>query len=778
MKKIIQFSLLTTILFGTFIAGTIGNNNQSAASAITYDPAAGAQYYNDPELYYQGIDPSLTGEDLVEALSTLTSTGFTTHSYSSLPSIYQYSDSSGGGMQMVYTGTVKSFTAGSMPGSTNKEHVWPASWYGTGDREEGAGSPGADAHNVWPAASDLNSKRGSCAFDELDFSSAWKCKEFGTYDYGDSSDNNSFVWSTAFNNSNGQNDDVMYPSEGHRGAIARILMYVATRYHNDTRYPVALHDQATTLKIGRIGKLSTLLKWHYLEPPTEWEINRNNEVAIRWHHNRNPFIDNPEYATLIYQYLPEPDENAPTDEVLNVIETYGNVEYDEPTSISVDSTELSLAVGQEYQFKVSVLPSSAKQMVGYKTSNSSIATVTSAGLVKGISKGDTTIEIYAVDNPDINVKINVSIKELESISISGTPYKTTYYERDIFEPTGLVVTGTFSDGSTTTINNEDCQWLDGVSGETRLSFGTTSIKCIYQGHSANYVGIVVLEKELVGYEKVSMPLSDYSGRYLLVSEEYNKALDGSISLDKKNSDKQIQVAIEDNQILGDYSENEFIITSSGNNQYSLTSSYGQTFGSTSSGDFKAGTYTNTIDIVNGQAIIKCGNLTLRYNANLFRYYSSSNQGDPVYLYQYIDSGEPDINLAEATNFAQGFNAAHICGADNYTKASSTLWLEQQAIFEELSEGAKAILINGIANQYSTNEIENCLARYDRIIYLYGRDETLFPDYMQRNKEKLYANNSFEFVLLNKTSYLVIILLVLSFAAASSFYLINCIYKKK
>lgn len=380
-----------TIGVGAAVAFNHGFNT-SIVAAETSDPAAGASYYatNEDDKYYQGISDTLTGENLIVALSTLTTTGFVNHGYSELPSIYQYSDlslSGNGKMRMAYTGTEVSFSAGSMPSNTNKEHVWPASWYGNGSRTESAGSPGADAHNVWPSASDLNSKRGSCAFDELNFTTSYKCYEFGRTDwsYGTEGDNDSYVWSTAFNYSNGQSTDAMYPSKGNRGAIARILMYVATRYRNNTTYPVMLHDQAITLNTGRIGKLSTLLKWHFEEPPSEWEIKRNNEVATRWHHDRNPFIDHPEYASRIYYYLPEPGASAPTTAVKTAIETYGSITQ----SIKLDKTTLSINLGESAKINISSNPNN--ETISFLSSNNNVATVDNNGNISAISVGTATI---------------------------------------------------------------------------------------------------------------------------------------------------------------------------------------------------------------------------------------------------------------------------------------------------------------------------------------------------------------------------------------------------
>ena len=181
MRKLRQIFLLIALAFtaGAASLSSLYRAQTPQDIAAVSNPAEGASYYaaNRNDLYYSGIDDTLTGEDLIVALSTLTSTGFVSKSYSSLPDIYRYSDVSltnSGKMVMVYTGTEVSFSPGDMPSNANKEHVWPASWYGNGSRTESAGSPGADAHNVWPSATELNSKRGSCAFDELDFSSSYK----------------------------------------------------------------------------------------------------------------------------------------------------------------------------------------------------------------------------------------------------------------------------------------------------------------------------------------------------------------------------------------------------------------------------------------------------------------------------------------------------------------------------------------------------------------------------------------------------------------------------
>ena len=514
-KNLKLIGLLSLLLSNNALLNVSTNLDHNISVVRQANPASGSSYYatNEDDKYYQGIDDSLVGVDLITALSTLTSDGFVSHSYKSLPQIYQYSDVSltdSSKMVMAYTGTEVSFDASDeMPNNTNKEHVWPASWYGNGDRTESPGSPGADAHNVWPAATALNSKRGSCAFDELDFSTNYKCYEFSSSDfsYGNPSDNNTFVWSTAFNTSNGQNTDAMYPAKGHRGQIARILMYVATRYYNNTTYPVMLHDNATTLKTGRIGKLSTLLKWHFEEPPTEWEIKRNNEVATRWHHNRNPFVDHPEYAARIYYYMNEPGQSSPTNAVKNAIETYGNMEKPTLENISISPSSLSLGIGNSQSLSITATPTNASKNVTWSSDNTSVATVSSTGVVTGISKGSATITATSVENPSLTSSITVTVKQLTSIEVSGTLTKTTYYAGNKIDPTGLIVTATYSDGSTSLIDNSSCAWLDATTRSSSLSKDTTSFICKYNEFEKTINGITVLENT---GGKIDISISSFS----------------------------------------------------------------------------------------------------------------------------------------------------------------------------------------------------------------------------------------------------------------------------
>lgn len=48
------------------------------------------------------------------------------------------------------------------------------------------------------------------------------------------------------------------------------------------------------------GKISVLLQWNAEDPVSTFEMRRNDVIWNDWQHNRNPFIDHPEWAAQVY----------------------------------------------------------------------------------------------------------------------------------------------------------------------------------------------------------------------------------------------------------------------------------------------------------------------------------------------------------------------------------------------------------------------------------------------------------------------------------------------
>jgi len=178
----------------------------------------------------------------------------------------------------------------------NREHSWPKSWFG------GEVYPMySDLYHLYPTDGYVNNKRDN-------------------YPYGEV---NTATW-TSLNGSKlgssktpGYSGVVFEPINEYKGDFARSYFYMATRYYKeDTGWPGSEMVVGAQLKPWAVG---VLLKWANMDVVSQKEINRNNAIfAIQ--HNRNPFIDNPDYAIKIWG-TNTGVENKP---VTNVIHAYPN----------------------------------------------------------------------------------------------------------------------------------------------------------------------------------------------------------------------------------------------------------------------------------------------------------------------------------------------------------------------------------------------------------------------------------------------------------------------
>lgn len=96
---------------------------------------------------------------------------------------------------------------------------------------------------------------------------------------------------------------VFEPIDEFKGDFARMLMYAAVRYENllpffdttNTRNPFDSR-QEQGLKPWQVN---VMMEWHLADPVSEREIARNNKI-FEIQGNRNPFIDHPEFAAMIW----------------------------------------------------------------------------------------------------------------------------------------------------------------------------------------------------------------------------------------------------------------------------------------------------------------------------------------------------------------------------------------------------------------------------------------------------------------------------------------------
>lgn len=404
--------------------------------------------------YYAPLDTSSNGETFRSKLDQLiTETHKKRTSYDGLKEVFKTSDADpnkSGNIIWFYTGTSVPYN-GTL-GSTNREHVWPKDG---GKAFSATSDAGSDAHHLRPTEQNLNSTRGSRQFGEVPTTASNIVEQAG---------------STSYENLCYAAGNVFYPGEGYRGATARILMYVETRWGDEFQLKFVLGEGKTKT----IGGIETLMKWHYQEPPTAEEIRRNDAV-FKIQGNRNPFIDHPEFATKIYCYDGK-SYNSRLQAVAAKYDTYttGGADIE---SISLSPATTTLSVGQEISLNATIAPANAKRNLTWTSLNPNVATIDATGKVTAVANGTSTITCQSTDNPSIKCTAQITVKSVTAIEVNGTPAKIVYNDGEKFNPAGLKISATYSDGTKGNLDNSACQWLDGVTRKTTLSVGTTSVIC-------------------------------------------------------------------------------------------------------------------------------------------------------------------------------------------------------------------------------------------------------------------------------------------------------------
>lgn len=216
-----------------------------------------------------------------------------------------YSDVPDGTAAYTYTYTSDQCGNYSGEGSCyNREHSFPKSWFS----EQ---SPMVtDLFHVVPSDGYVNSKRNNYPFGEVG-SASWK------------STNGSKVGACV---TDGYSGTVFEPVDEYKGDFARIYFYMATRYYGeDSSWPgSAMVDGAQP----EAWALAMLKRWHEADPVSEKEINRNDAIYNDWQHNRNPFVDHPEYVDSVWNGDTSiPDDTTTLDPSVKQNITMSTVDY-------------------------------------------------------------------------------------------------------------------------------------------------------------------------------------------------------------------------------------------------------------------------------------------------------------------------------------------------------------------------------------------------------------------------------------------------------------------
>jgi len=261
-----------------------------------------------PAGYYNSAN-GLTGANLKTALSTIITNGHQDKGYNGLWTGYKTTDidknyENDGSILDIYsekptttdpykyTPVTNQCGTYSVEGNCyNREHIVPQSLFNE------ASPMVSDIHFIRATDGKVNGMRSNYPFGKV-----------GTATF--TSKNGSKLGSSA---SSGYSGTVFEPIDEFKGDVARMIFYFVTRYQNKLSSFTSGNMLGSSTYPGlQTWELNVLLTWHNQDPVSQAEINRNN-ASYTYQGNRNPFIDNPGYVSLIWgSQQPATDTQAPT----------------------------------------------------------------------------------------------------------------------------------------------------------------------------------------------------------------------------------------------------------------------------------------------------------------------------------------------------------------------------------------------------------------------------------------------------------------------------------
>ncbi len=426
-KKLISLSVISIFALSVFSGAFLSKNNVASTKAA-YTPPFTTYANHDGDTYYAGIDDSLTGNDLLQALRSLNNKRKKANGgYKPLlkgNKLARYTDFDPNDYELdvnnqPYSDTILSFYSGnkSAGGSgMNREHVWPDS--------RGGNYVEADTHMARPTLNAENGARGNSFYVE-----GMKSTKSG--------------WDPAMES---------FGDETYRGDAARIIFYCAM-----SNSSLSLIDETNDSESNNtMGKLSDLLKWNLNYDPLVRETNRNEGVQYI-QGNRNPFIDHPEYACRIWG-----DYNDMTRTICSGIVSL--------TGITLSGQTTLYNVNDEFSFDGTCTAT-------YSNGTSKVVTPTSVSTPDMTVTGNQTVTVTYTED-EISKSATYTIKvvsadyyELTGITVSGQT--TSYNVGDEFSFDGTC-TATYSNKSTATVT---------PTSVTNPNMNTSGTKTIYVSYS-------------------------------------------------------------------------------------------------------------------------------------------------------------------------------------------------------------------------------------------------------------------------------------------------------
>lgn len=337
----------------------------------------------------------------------------------------------------VQAGRIKEWDSHTASG-TNREHIWPQS-RGFKDTDEASGPAGTDLHHLRSGDGYVNQTlHNNYAYGYVKTVSA-QGTDKASYLAGNK------LGVAKNTNADDKSTIVFEPQDSDKGDIARAVFYMAACYNNlagdkditefnpyltivDYIYNAndnSVYSNETTPV--SMSKLSDLLEWHKLDPVDEFEIYRNDLIYNNYQHNRNPFIDFPDWVDVIWgneglTANPQSDkihEEAAESVRITLSETSVEIDLENAedpfirlTATTSNNKDVTWSVGDSTVVKVNMPTSKSGEQVVFTA----------------LKPGNTTITATASDGTTATCAVRVFVPGFVNVQLSKTEVSVSLNE--------------------------------------------------------------------------------------------------------------------------------------------------------------------------------------------------------------------------------------------------------------------------------------------------------------------------------------------------------------
>ncbi len=275
----------------------------------------------------------------------------------------------------------------------NKEHSFPKSWF------DDAYPMYSDLNHIFATDGKVNGFRGNYPYGEVGSASTVTT-------------NGSKVGTCSFP---GYSGTVFEPIDVFKGDLARAHLYMVTRYEDVVASWENYEDTGDAVLNGTSypcfedWALNLLLSWHEADPVSQKERDRN-EAVYDIQHNRNPYIDHPQFARRVFDIsgLNKPEVVLPESMDMGNVESNKEITRYFAIANTGDAALTVFSVtSSNSAFEVESVASVAAEAYEY------LAVSFTAGSESG--NFNTTITVVSSDDDESSVAIPVTVRTVTGI---------------------------------------------------------------------------------------------------------------------------------------------------------------------------------------------------------------------------------------------------------------------------------------------------------------------------------------------------------------------------